>query len=139
VRSAVAHAALSAAFVGVSAAPAHADSDAGAPRVSMTCEHVDGPGRVRCDVEARVSPGESIAWGDVVILRTPPFAGALRGRVGPHETTVREPEIWRWALALVARKRGTGDVDAQVRLVVCEGKVCTPIEVGVVGHVVAGE
>jgi hypothetical protein len=139
VRSAVAHAALSAAFVGVCVAPARADSDAGPPRVSMMCDHVDGPGRVRCDVEARVSPGDSITWGDVVILRTPPFAGALRGRVGPHEATVREPEVWRWALALVARTRGTGDVDAKVRLVVCQGKVCAPIEVAVVGHVVAGE
>jgi len=105
----------------------------------MTCDHVDGPGRVRCEVEARVSPGESIMWGDVVILRTPPFVGALRGRIGPHEATVREPEVWRWALVLVARARGAGDVDARVRLVVCRDKTCAPIEVDLVGHVVAGE
>jgi len=132
-------AALGAAFVALSAQAARADPDAGPPRVAMTCDHVDGPGRVRCDVEARVTPSESIAWGDVVILRTPSFAGALRGRVGPHEATVREPEVWRWALALAARTKGTGDVDARVRLVVCRGKACTPTEVDVVGHVVAGE
>ncbi|HEY6460560.1 MAG TPA: hypothetical protein VIY73_10435, partial [Polyangiaceae bacterium] len=42
---------------------ARADEDAGASRVSMTCERVDAPGRVRCDVEARVGPGETISWG----------------------------------------------------------------------------
>ncbi len=105
----------------------------------MTCDHVDGPGRVRCDVEARVPAGESITWGEVVILSTPPFAGALRGRIGPHEATVRDPDVWRWALALVARSKGMGDVGAQVRLVVCEGKTCLPREIDVVGHVVAGE
>jgi len=135
----VAPAALAAFCTAVSATPALAGREAGAPRVSMTCDRVDGPGRVRCDVEARVSGGESITWGDVVILRTPAFAGALQGRVGPHEATVREPDVWRWALALVARTKGTGDVDARVRLVVCEGKTCTPREVDVVGHVVAGD
>jgi hypothetical protein len=139
VRNALAPAALSAACFAVSVAPAHADSDAGPPRVSMTCDHVEGPGRVRCEVEARVPPGESITWGDVIILRTPAFAGALRGRIGPHEATVRDPDVWRWALALVARTKGTGDVDARVRLVVCQGKVCAASEVSVLGHVVAGE
>ena len=105
----------------------------------MTCEHVDSPGRVRCDVEARVGPGESIAWGDVVIARTPPFASALRGRISPHDATARDPDLWRWALALVAREKGTGDVEARVRLVVCKAGVCTPREVPVVGRVVVGE
>lgn len=137
-RNAAAVVALYAASVPGSAG-ARADSDAGATRVSMTCDRVDGPGRVRCDVEARVSSGESITWGDVVILRTPSFVEALRGRIGPHETTVREPEVWRWALALVARAKGVGDVDARVRVVVCRDKTCTPREVDLVGHVVAGE
>jgi hypothetical protein len=138
-RNVVATAVLAAAYVSTVGAPVRADSDAGLPRASMTCDRADGPGRVRCDVEARVSPGESITWGDVVILRTPPFATALRGRIGPHEATVREPDVWRWALALVARTKGTGDVDARVRLVVCEGDVCTPREVDVIGHVIAGD
>jgi hypothetical protein len=105
----------------------------------MTCERVDAPGRVRCEVEARVAPGESIAWGDVEIVKTPVLAAALRGRIGPHDATAREPEVWRWALALVAREKGTGDVQARVRLVVCKGRTCGPREVGVVGRVVVGE
>jgi hypothetical protein len=111
----------------------------GSPRATMTCERVDAPGRVRCDVEARVEGGESISWGDVVITRTPAFAGALRGRIGPHDATTREAELWRWALALVAREKGSGDVEARVRVVVCKGEACTPREVPVKGRVVVGE
>jgi hypothetical protein len=120
--------------------------DAGAASTTaatMTCERVDAPGRVRCDVEARVATGESIEWGDVVIAKTPPFLGALRGRIGPHDTTAREAGLWHWALALVARERGSGDVEARVRLVVCKSpggraEVCAPREVPVTGRVVVG-
>jgi hypothetical protein len=105
----------------------------------MTCERVEAPGRVRCVVEARVAPGESITWGDVEIVKTPPMAAALRGRIGPNDATAREPEVWRWALALVAREKGTGDVEARVRLVVCRAAACAPREVGVVGRVVVAE
>jgi hypothetical protein len=115
--------------------------DAGAPpamRATMTCEHVDAPGRVRCDVEARVAAGESIEWGDVVIAKTPAFVGALRGRIGPHDATTHEAEVWRWALGLVAREKGTGEVEGRVRLVVCRGEVCAPREVPVTGRVVVG-
>jgi hypothetical protein len=52
---------------------------------------------------------------------------------------VHDPDLWRWALALVARQKGSGDVQARVRLVLCQGERCEPREVGVVGHVVAGE
>ena len=100
---------------------------------------MDGPGRVRCEVEARVAPGESIAGGDVVIVRTPPFVAALRGRIGPHDATTREAEVWRWALALAARERGSGEVEARVRLVVCRGATCTPRETPIAARVVVGE
>jgi hypothetical protein len=116
-----------------------AQDDAGLPRATMTCEHVAAPGRVRCDVEARVGSGETITWGDLVIARTPPFAGALRGRIGPHDATAHEADLWRWALALVAREKGSGDVEVRVRLVVCKAGVCGPREMLVVGHVVVGE
>ncbi|HEY8041524.1 MAG TPA: hypothetical protein VIF15_17075 [Polyangiaceae bacterium] len=117
---------------------ARADDDAGSTRAQMTCERVEAPGRVRCDVEAHVGPGESISWGDVVIVRTPPFVGALRGRIGPHDATTHEVDVWRWALALFARDRGSGDVEGRVRLVVCRDGKCGPREVGVTGHVVVG-
>src|SRR5258708_7056589 len=80
-----------------------------------------GPGRVRCEAEAHVASGESIAAGDVIIVRTPTFIRALRGRIGPHDATTREAEVWRWSLALAAREKGSGDVEARVRLVVCRG------------------
>ena len=38
--------------------------------------------------------------------KTPAFAGALRGRIGPHDATAHDADVWRWALALVARDKG---------------------------------
>jgi hypothetical protein len=119
-------------------ATARADVDAGAVLTALTCDRVDGPGRVRCEAEARVRPGQTISWGDVVLLKTPPFTLVLRGRIGPHDATLQDPEVWRWAFALAAREKGTGTIDATIRIVVCEGKTCTPVEVPVSGKVVVG-
>ena len=118
-------------------AVAHAD-DAGAPRATMTCDRVADPGRVRCEVEARVDPGESIAWGDVVLLRIPSFTAALRGRIGPHDASVREPTLWRWTFAVVARGRGSADLSGRVRIVVCRETACVAREVEVAGKVEVG-
>jgi hypothetical protein len=123
----------------VAGAPARADEDAGPARATMTCDHADAPGRVRCEAEARVGAGESIAWGDVTIVRTPPFADALRGRIGPHDATTREAGAWRWAFALVARGKGSGELEGRVRLVVCRDKTCGPRELPVVAHVGVGD
>ncbi|HEX8792133.1 MAG TPA: hypothetical protein VF765_14365 [Polyangiaceae bacterium] len=125
------------ALVMAAASLARAD-DGGVQPATMTCEHADGPGRVRCDVEARVGAGESIAWGDVVIVKTPPFVSALRGRIGPHDATAHDPDVWRWALALVARDKGAGDVEGRVRLVVCKDAKCAPRDLPVTGHVTVG-
>jgi hypothetical protein len=118
---------------------AGATSATRATRAEMRCEHVDAPGRVRCEVEARVGPGDSIRFGDVVIVRTPPFLTALRGRIGPHDATTRESGVWRWALALAAHSKGSGSVDARVRLIVCRGAVCEPRETQAAGQVVVGD
>ncbi len=112
--------------------------DAAPPHATLTCEHVPVPGRVRCEVEARVPSGDSISWGDVVLRSVPPFAAALRGRVGPHDASVREPGLWRWAFALVARGKGAGDVEGQVRVVVCRDKACAARDVQVVGKIEVG-
>jgi len=124
---------------GPAAGPAARHQDAGATRVEMRCARIDAPGRVRCEVEARVGGGESISSGDVVIARTPGFVRALRGRIGPHDATTREADVWRWALALAANEKGSGDVEVRVRLVVCRAGPCTPREVPAVGHVVVGD
>ncbi len=118
---------------------AAAGDGVGTPRVDMSCEHVDGPGRVRCEVEARAPAETTITWGDVVLLETPPFVSALRGRIGPHDAVVHDPDLWRWALALVARQKGSGAVQARVRLITCRRGECVPSEAGVTGHVVAGD
>jgi hypothetical protein len=112
--------------------------DASAPVASMTCERTALPGRVRCEVEARVGAGESISWGDVVLRRMPPFASALRGRIGPRDASIREPDLWRWPFALVAREKGAGEVGGQVRVLVCRDRACIAREVPVVGEVDVG-
>jgi hypothetical protein len=119
--------------------PSPARADAGAALARMRCDQVEVPGRVRCEVEAHVASGESIAVGDVVIVRTPTFVGALRGRIGPRDATTRDAEVWRWSLALAAREKGSGDVEARVRLVVCRSAACQPREVPIVARVVVGE
>ena len=119
--------------------PFYAAADAGSGQATMTCDRVATPGRVRCEVSARVEAGETITWGDVVLVQVPLFAEALRGRIGPSDATVKEPSTWRWALALAARGKGRGEVQGRVRLVVCRDKTCLPRELPVAGQVVVGE
>jgi hypothetical protein len=122
------------------ALPTRARADASdAPAVKMTCEKIEQPGRVRCEVDARVAAGTEIRWGDVEIVSVPPFVTPLRGRIGPREATTREDDAWRWPFALAARERGTGDVSARVRLVTCVGTKCAPRLIGVTARVHVGE
>jgi DsbC/DsbD-like thiol-disulfide interchange protein len=109
------------------------------PDATLACEPARAPGRVRCSVEARVAPGESIAWGDVVLTAMPPFATALRGRIGPHDATVRSDVGWRWEFAVAARAKGRGRLEGRVRLVVCQAKACLPVQADVSGELVVGE
>ena len=111
----------------------------GAFRANMTCERMDAPGRMRCEVEARVGSSETIATGDVIIVRTPRFVMALRGRIGPNEATTREAELWRWAFALAAQEKGIGDIEATARLIVCRGGTCEPRQAHVQARVVVGQ
>jgi hypothetical protein len=75
----------------------------------------------------------------VVIAKTPAFATALRGRVGPLEASVHEDTIWRWAIALAARGRGTGELAIRVRIVSCVKEACAPSELEARGEVAVGE
>ncbi len=113
--------------------------DAAAPRTTMTCERLAQPGRMKCDVEARATAGSAMRWGDVEVVKAPSFATVLRGRVGPHEATAREDDVWRWAFAIVARESGAGEVEAKVRIVECAGTRCTPRQVTVIAHAQVGE
>jgi hypothetical protein len=103
-------------------APVSADDEAGA---RVTCARAASPGRVRCDVEVHAARG-TIRWGDVEIVQTPSFASALKGRVGPRDATAKDDAAWRWAIALVARQAGAGELVVRVRLVVCTGEQCAP-------------
>ena len=73
-----------------------------------------------------------------MLRRVPPFVAALRGRVGPQDASVREPGLWRWPFALVAREKGAGDVEGQVRVVVCTDNTCAGQDIPVVGKVEVG-
>ncbi len=108
--------------LGVGALPVAKDASAAESplQASMQCERASEPGRVRCTVEVRAPFGRSITWADVVILSLPDFASSLRGRIGPADTLSQDASMIRWALGLVARRKGQGDVRARVRLVVCD-------------------
>jgi len=64
---------------------------------------------------------------------------ALRGRIGPDDATTRDAEVWRWAFALAARERGSGEVEAKARVIVCRNGVCEPRQAPLVARVVVGE
>jgi hypothetical protein len=80
-----------------------------------------------------------VRWADVEILQTPDFLAALKGRIGPRDAAMRETDLWRWGLGLVARDRGEGDVVTRVRAVVCDGERCEPEEALAQAHVVVGQ
>jgi hypothetical protein len=110
----------SAAVAALSAVPARADDPTPPLKASMQCERAAEPGRVRCSVDARALGSRTIAYGDVSIVQLPDFASALKGRVGPSDTTARDPTTIAWAFGLVAKRAGQGEVRARVRLVVCD-------------------
>lgn len=87
---------------------------------SMQCDRASEPGRIRCAVELRLVGGRTLAWADVEILSLPDFASALKGRIGPQDALARDPTSTKWALGLVARRAGQGEVRARVRGVACE-------------------
>jgi len=121
--------------------PDRAGPEGADPSVAtMQCAHVAvAPARVRCAVEVRVGEGQSIGWGDAVLVTIPPFVEALRGRLGPHDLAERDTNKWRWELGLVARANGAGAIGGRVRLVLCMKGVCVPRVVPFQGHIAVGE
>ena len=94
----------------------------------MECDRAEQPGRVRCSVEVRTASPRTITWADVAILQLPEFATALKGRIGPDETTSRDANSVKWAFGLVAKRAGQGEARVRVRLVACEANntKCAP-------------
>lgn len=118
------------------AGAARAEGDAKPPSVeaTMECESGARAGRVRCSVDLRAEGGVTVGWADVVIVAVPEFATALKGRLGPKDTTTRDPTRAAWAFALIARRGGEGEIRARVRVAVCdagEPSRCAPVEVTV--------
>jgi hypothetical protein len=96
---------------------------------SLTCARAAEPGRVRCEIEARPPAGSVLRSADVVVTRVPPFALALRGRLGPLDAGAREDAVWRWPIAFAAKGRGEGEVAVRVRAVACTAPdACAPYE-----------
>ncbi len=124
-----------------SAPDANAD-DGGVPALALTvaatCERATGPGRVRCDVDVRTSSPHTLRWADVQVVETPRFLSPLKGRVGPLDASVREPELVRFALGMVARERGTGEVRLRVRALFCTENACIPVTHDARARVVIG-
>lgn len=107
--------------------------------VRVECERASDVGRVRCTAELRVAAGRSVRWADVVITSLPPFAVALKGRLGPDEAVIHEPSFWRFPFAVAARAAGEGAVEARVRFVECGARaVCEAREVQARGALVVG-
>jgi hypothetical protein len=107
----------------------------------MQCDRASEPGRVRCSVETRIEGGRTLAWADVELLALPDFASALKGRIGPQDAVARDATSAKWALALVAKRPGQGEVRARVRVVACDGGAasrpprCAPVTVEVKAQV----
>jgi len=124
------------------AGSAVAASAAGAPddvAVELRCPGSQGTGRVRCTVDATTRGGRTLSWADVVIVRAPPFATPLRGRLAPSDAIDQAPDRWRWEFALAARTRGRGEVTVRVRAVVCDHGVCSPWQREVSAPLAVGE
>lgn len=126
--------------------PGVAAAGEGNVQASMQCDRASEPGRVRCTVEARVEGTRTIAWADVEILALPEFASALKGRIGPQDALAHDATTTTWALGLVARRSGQGEVRARVRVVACDAprsgaeskSRCVPVIVEVKAQVTVG-
>ena len=139
-RSAAPAASFAAVLVAALLAAAPSVADPPQPTATLTCPRVSEPGRVRCEVEAKPAPGGAVLkWADAVLVSTPPFITPLRGRVGPADATTREDSVWRWTIALAARSRGAGEVEARVRVVSCVREACAPLEIAVRAPLVVGD
>lgn len=123
--------------------PWRAAAEDAALAATLTCAPAGEPGRVRCEVDARVDRAQ-IRWADVEIVGASDLAAPLKGRIGPRDATTKDISAWRFALALVAKRNGTGEILARVRAVVCTpsgagaAEACVPLIAEMRGEVRVG-
>jgi hypothetical protein len=86
----------------------------------VDCEAPGAPGRLRCTLELRAPEGTRLDWADAQVVRTPDFVMPLRARFAGSEADVREPRMYRWGMAVVARSAGEGDMTLRFRAVRCD-------------------
>jgi hypothetical protein len=88
---------------------------------SASCESLTVPGRLRCTLEARIAADAAsrIDWIDVQLVSVPAFVLPLRGRLAASEAEVREPQLYRWTMAVAAKGVGQADLLFRFRAVVC--------------------
>jgi hypothetical protein len=137
-RSASRSVVLTAALALLSPSSARAQEPPPALRATLVCSPAGEVGRVRCEVEATVT-GAQLRWADVELTSVPEHIAPLKGRIAPRDATLKEPGLWRFALALVAKRPGSGAVTARVRAVACvPSGVCVPLVAAARGEVRVG-
>lgn len=105
--------------------------DAAPPELSarLVCPRRPGPGRVVCEAEIEIHAGV-LAWADVLVLESPPFALPLRARVGQSALHMKSEQRQRLQLALAATGPGSGTLRARARAVACPDATlrgCQPV------------
>lgn len=113
----------------VLSSPALADTAPPELSARLVCPRRPGPGRVVCEAEIEVRVGV-LAWADVLVLESPPFALPLRSRVGPSALHMKSEQRQRLQLALAATAPGSGMLRARARAVACPDATlrgCQPV------------
>ena len=127
--------------LGLALAPSAVKAEPPGLRASLACAPAGEPGRVRCEVEVHAPAGQ-IRWADAELATVPELVAPLKGRIGPHDATTKEPNLWRLPFALVAKRSGTGSVFVRVRAVLCTGAAeaesCIPLVAEAGGDVKVG-
>jgi hypothetical protein len=109
-----------------SAAPSTPAAEPLGLQAEAQCEVATGPGKVQCVV--RIRPvGGGLQWGDVIVVKAPPFAPPLRTRLAAGDASKVDGEGADFALALAATRDGRGELGVVARAVVCGAAGCRPV------------
>ena len=110
-------------------------------RTKLKCGERDRARQGAIMVRELPSPGATIAWADVIVTSSPPFARPLRTRVGGDAMKL-DGEGAEVALALAATAEGRGELAVLARAVVCapkaQGGGCRPVSVEAAAEVMSG-